>query len=299
MKQTTDILDGRMRQVGVGLPVPDEGSAPLALGLNAVNLRYIKIPLATARDHARIEIAGNVLACWNSSAPLAYGKVSLKEENRDEFVVREGFQLRGVPFNHITLSNSAQPDQYLGLLVVRHPNPGFDLILPPQIREEMFMTSGMQWSGRIPISAVVGERGTIALINNIGSGKIGLILQAKGNVTVWGGMLPMTNAAIEAEVNMATQNMGAQFNNWIPADITKMPLNQCAVWGGTLATVLAGRGRYYDANTAVAVTGRETNWRGMLPVMPGWHFAIQAGSDNTGITYYWMHAEIPIDLWGN
>lgn len=273
------------------------GQAGPELGWRAGSLRYIKIPLTAARDHQRLDLAGSVLCAYGSSSPVAYARIGIGgEDNRDEIVVRDGFQLEGVPFSRLTLSHPAQPDQFLGLITANpKPMPRFRLEAPPPLTAETLFQSGFGFGHRSFQSGVAAEFSTIVIINNT-TDTVGFMVQLAIGVGQLG-VVDLSNAALAAD--LGTQRTPANvIGSWRTGDAAGERTAQLEYHRGTTLVNMTDGEIFGDTNLPEIQIGKHTGaFPSMVPILPGHHIAAQDPNANTSHTVSWLHCEAPLDLW--
>lgn len=295
---TTDVGNARkVRLSGVGMPVPDEGRAPLPFGANAQSVRYRRIDLTTARTRARISIgAANCIAIFGSTGPVAYALASFGERDEDKIPLREGLILRGVSFRELYLTHIAQPDQFLGVLTLVDPGASFDLQVPSPITPLMAHRSGLGFSNIINTGANVAEYGATVLVNALGSDWVAYLHDA--NSSSGGGRLgivAITNAAITGAGNMAVTAGISTHGNYIRGVSGNQRANQVPLYNGTHTTVIGLADRMamvstFNTEPAGTVHGD------IYPVLPGFHMGMHEGAANNAVNHWLSWFELPLEL---
>lgn len=289
--------------VGRGEPVSPQGQSPLALGTNANAIRFTKIDLTAARTNVKLPLAGNVIAGYGSSAPLAYAQVSLRPDNEDKVTVRDGLILRGVPFTELRMTHVAQPQQYLGLITAVDARGIFDLQLPPPITLSTLHQSGWGFQRRRFVSGVLAENAVLAIANNTDpvTGWVGILHGSSLSSGQHRVIMAATNAALEAEANMQAElatSLLSTFANYGQGDVTNRRLPQMTVLFGTTALGRFADGAFSDSDGS----GRYPGWThsgDMEIVLPGYHAAWRHTTTNTSLIVNVHWAELPITLWRN
>jgi len=107
-------------------PIPNEGEAPIRFGLDAEQIRTLRLDLAVARDKVEIKIGGNFLWAFSATDNAANANVAFRQDNADEGIAyKNGSSIAGVNFDSIFVTNAAQAGKFISFLyAVEDPRLG-------------------------------------------------------------------------------------------------------------------------------------------------------------------------------
>ena len=117
-------------QQGAVTPAGDRLPAVAQFGNRANALRVITIPLDTVMTDKLFNLTGTVLYAISATSLNATMDVALQEQGNGALPISQGFMIRGVRFDKIYITASAQAGESITLLVAVEQNDKLEIVNP-------------------------------------------------------------------------------------------------------------------------------------------------------------------------